>query len=108
MMGSQNSLSIKKSNLGAESREGIKMIPIHELLNRIRWDKEFGKGRFALGYFDRIKNEIMVVPFEELWFDAGKHFYFQVLDTEGETHSIPFHRVKEVYKNGELIWHRKS
>ena len=29
------------------------MIPIHELLNRIRWDAEFAKGTFELGYYDR-------------------------------------------------------
>ncbi|MBW1963074.1 MAG: DUF504 domain-containing protein, partial [Deltaproteobacteria bacterium] len=27
----------------------IKMIPVHELLNRIRWDKDFGKGSFEIG-----------------------------------------------------------
>jgi len=29
------------------------MPPIHELLSRIRWDKNFGHARFELGYFDR-------------------------------------------------------
>ena len=28
------------------------MQPIHELLHRIKWDLEFGKGEFALGYDD--------------------------------------------------------
>ena len=31
------------------------MIPIHELLNRVRWDPEFAKGNFQLGYYDRPK-----------------------------------------------------
>ena len=34
------------------------MIPIHELLNRIRWDPEFAKGDFQLGYYDRAEDRI--------------------------------------------------
>ena len=37
------------------------MIPIHELLNRIRWDPEFAKGDFELGYHDRTENGIIMV-----------------------------------------------
>ena len=32
---------------------------------------------------------------------------FQVTGDEGEVHTVPLHRVKEVYRNGELIWHRE-
>jgi len=34
------------------------MIPIHELLNRIRWDPEFAKGNFELGYYYRTETRI--------------------------------------------------
>jgi len=44
------------------------MAPIHELLNRIRWDPEFGRGNFELGYFDRVEGRVIVVPFRELDF----------------------------------------
>lgn len=30
------------------------MIPIHDLLSRIQWDREFGRDAFVLGYYDRI------------------------------------------------------
>ena len=30
------------------------MIPIQELLSRIRWDESFGKGDFEIGYYDRV------------------------------------------------------
>ena len=82
------------------------MKAIQELLNRIRWDKEYAKADFTVGYYDRIENKIILVPFRELYFDDEDHFGFQVLDDEGVTHNIPLHRVKEVYKNGKLIWHR--
>ena len=29
------------------------MIPIHELINRIRWNEAFAKGNFIIGYYDR-------------------------------------------------------
>ena len=38
------------------------MITIHELLNRIRWDREYGRGDFAIGYFDHIEQRMVVVP----------------------------------------------
>ena len=37
------------------------MIPIHELLNRIRWDPEFAKGNFQLGYYDRAEDRIILI-----------------------------------------------
>lgn len=82
------------------------MKPIQELLNRIRWDKEYAKAKFTIGYYDRIEDKIIVVPFRDLYFDDEDHFDFQILDEEGMTHNIPLHRVKELYRNGELIWHR--
>ncbi len=82
------------------------MIPIQELLNRIRWDEEFGKGEFRVGYYDRLEDRIIKVPFDELILDRGDHFAFQIRAGHGELCSIPFHRVRTVYKDGQLIWER--
>lgn len=82
------------------------MIPIQDLLNKIIWDTDFGQGSFEIGYYDRIKDAIVKVPFQQLMFTAGDHFAFHLLGPDGEECSIPFHRVREVYKNGELIWQR--
>ena len=83
------------------------MQPIQELLNRILWDKEFSNNDFSIGYYDRLENKMIHVPFQSLYFDEEDHFSFQIVDENGETHNIPFHRVKELYKNGELIWSRQ-
>jgi uncharacterized protein (UPF0248 family) len=40
-------------------------------------------------------------------FEPRDPFSFEVVDEEGVAHSIPLHRVREVYRNGELIWHRQ-
>jgi hypothetical protein len=58
------------------------MIPIHELLSRIRWDPEFAKGDFQLGYYDRAEDRIILVPFQELTFPDESPQTFQLTDLE--------------------------
>ena len=82
------------------------MIPIHELLNRIRWDPEFAKGSFQLGYYDRAEDRIILVPFKEVSFPPESAQTFQIIDAEGKIHCVPFHRVREVHKDSQRIWHR--
>ena len=83
------------------------MIPLHELLSRIRWDAEFGRGEFRIGYLDHQRDELVTVPLQEVRPDAESHFCFNVTDEEGVVHSVPYHRVKEVWKDGALIWQRE-
>jgi uncharacterized protein (UPF0248 family) len=83
------------------------MIPIQEVLNRIRWDAQYAQGEFEIGYYDRVEHRIIRVPFREVFFDTDDNFAFQVTDADGVAHSIPLHRVKEVVKDGALIWHRE-
>ena len=82
------------------------MMPIQELLNRIRWDKEFSKGRFEIGYHDHLAQQIIRIPFEHIHFAEGNHFAFRIQDQDGGVRSIPFHRVRIVYKDGMPIWQR--
>ena len=82
-------------------------MPIHELLNRIRWDREFGQGNFVIGYYDRVEDRIIRVPLREIFFEPEDHFSFDLIDHDGVLHRIPLHRIKEVYKDEVLIWHRE-
>ena len=82
------------------------MTPIQELLNRIRWDPAFADADFSIGYYDRPSGKIMVVPFRELYFPKESPAAFELVDKEGCLHSIPLHRVRRVWRNGELIWER--
>ena len=82
------------------------MVPIHELLNRIRWDEEFSRGEFVIGYYDRVADRIIRVPLCQVFFDPADHFACQIADAEGESYMVPFHRIREVYKDGALIWQR--
>ncbi len=82
------------------------MIPIHVLLNRIWWDKEFGKGIFEIGYYDRMERKIIRVSLEKILLEMRNHATFQLMDVNEELQTIPFHRVREVYKDWDLIWSR--
>jgi len=83
------------------------MIPVRELLSRIRWDKEFGQGEFIIGYYDRVGDAIIRLPLREILVRPDDHFAFDIIDQEGVVQSIPLHRIREVYKDGELIWHHE-
>ena len=82
------------------------MIPIQSLLNRIRWDKDFGKGDFEIGYDDHVSQKIVRVSLREILFEDGNLFSFQLRTEKGEVLTIPFHRIREVFKNGDPIWRR--
>jgi len=83
------------------------MMPIRALLDRIRWDGEFGRGSFSLGYFDRLEGRIIIVPFAAVCFDPQDHTTFRLLAGDGQVHTIPLHRVYEVYRDGACIWRRE-
>lgn len=83
------------------------MIPIQDLLHRMQWDPEFGKADFEIGYFDRVTGKIVRVPFRHVRFEKGEHFAFEAVEADGSVHTVPLHRVREVWRNGELIWQRR-
>ena len=82
------------------------MQPLQELLHRIKWDIEFGKGEFVLGYYDRIEHDEKRVPFVSISFDPQRPFAFSFQDEDGIVRHIPLHRVRTVYKDGVVIWQR--
>lgn len=82
------------------------MIPIDQLLARIRWDTEFGRARFVIGYWDRVAREVRRVDLKELGPDAVNRAFLDLVDEDGVTHEIPLHRVREVWRDGLLVWQR--
>jgi uncharacterized protein (UPF0248 family) len=82
------------------------MIPVGKLLDRIRWDKEFGKGRIEVGYCDHEAGTVVRVPLAALRFEEGNRFSFRLETGNGEILSIPFHRIREVLRDGLPIWRR--
>lgn len=82
------------------------MRPIHELLARIRWDAQFAGSRFVIGYWDRVARKLLHVDLREIAWDTDNPSLFDLTDAGGIVHSIPFHRVREVWRDGVLIWQR--
>ncbi len=82
------------------------MVPIQQLLNRIRWDKEFGTAYFEIGYLDHTAKKIIRIPFVKIHFEEGNQFSFQLEDETGEMLVIPFHRIRQVCRDGVPIWNR--
>ena len=82
------------------------MIPIHELLARIRWDPEFGRGAWEIAYVDHARPELVRVPLADIRMPPGEHFMFELVDEEGVAQSIPFHRIREVWRDGKRVWSR--
>ena len=82
------------------------MIPIQDLLHRIRWDPAFAKARIEIAYVDRVASGLQRVPLGALRFDPGEPFGFEATGPDGEERFIPFHRVREVYRDGVVIWQR--
>jgi uncharacterized protein (UPF0248 family) len=85
------------------------MIPIHQLLNRIHWDREFGAAAFEIGYYDRLRAGIVRVPLaaeEAIVVRSGGQVLLPLPGEDGLLHSVPLHRIREVFRNGLLIWQR--
>ena len=84
------------------------MTPIHELLARIRWDPRFGRGRFEIGYVDRRRGALVRLPLDRISTTPGERFSFDAVEDDGSVHSVPYHRVRAVWRDGRLIWSRPS
>lgn len=83
------------------------MQPIRELLNQIRWDPNFA-GEFEIAFVDHMKPTLEHVALRDLHFDPDDKTSFTLIDPEGQSVSIPLHRIQQVYRDGELIWSRPT
>ncbi len=82
------------------------MIPIQDLLHRIQWDAEFGGAAFEIGYVDRVVGATVRVPFGDVRVEHGQLVLLNAADEDGSHATIPLHRVREVWRDGRLVWQR--
>jgi uncharacterized protein (UPF0248 family) len=82
------------------------MMPIRDLLNRIRWDPAFGRGRFELAYHDHASRDLVRVPLEHVRFPSDGHYFIEVTAPDGVAHDVPLHRIRVVWRDGTEIWQR--
>ena len=81
------------------------MQPVRELLNQIRWDPHFS-GEFEIAFVDHTKPELERISVRDLRFDQAAKSSFELVDREGQLISVPLHRIRRLYRDGELIWSR--
>jgi uncharacterized protein (UPF0248 family) len=60
----------------------------------------------VIGYYDRIEDRLLEVSLARVEFEPGDHFSVRVTQRDGSTHDVPFHRIRTVYRDRELIWER--
>ena len=84
------------------------MMPIQDILHRIQWDNVFAQADFLIGYWDRVARRIVRVSLRQVDFPAEDGFSLEAMEDDGSVHSVPLHRVREVWRDGELIWQRHA
>lgn len=100
------------------------MIPIKDLLNKIKWDKKENPKDYEIFYYDRIlkilRNSLceflisqkllsaISVKLDCLNFSEIKKAEDNLLTVikDDEEINIPFHRIRKVKKKGKVIWER--
>jgi len=85
------------------------MVPIRQLLNRVRWDRDFGSAVFVLGYYDRMADTIVRVELaaeDAVVVGGDGHEAIRLPGEDGLLHTVPLHRIREVFRDGLLIWQR--
>ena len=83
------------------------MQPIQDLLHRLQWDPAFGGGCIEIGYLDRIAGGIVRVAFANVQVKAGSPPMLDAVGPDGLACRVPLHRVREVWRDGVLIWQRR-
>ena len=86
--------------IGLRNGPGPRTIEPHPVGPRI-WQWEF-----RVGYFDRVEGRVLIVPFQQVVFPEHDPQAFRLVDPEGRSYRVPFHRVREIYKDGQRIWYR--
>jgi uncharacterized protein (UPF0248 family) len=82
------------------------VIPIQDLLQRIRWDPAFAGSDFELGYLDHVQHRVVRVPLRDVEVEPDDRFALSIADEDGVVRSIPLHRVRIVWRDGTPIWQR--
>ena len=81
------------------------MIPIHELVNKIKWDENENPEDYTIGYEDRVAKKIVEVRFSDI---KRVEDNFMILERDMEEVSIPLHRVRVVKKKDDVVWERPT
>jgi len=79
------------------------MLPIKDLLDKIKWDKREDPEVYILVYIDL--GERRELPYIAIKRVEGS---FMIVEQDDKEAEIPMHRVRQVKKAGVIMWERKA
>jgi uncharacterized protein (UPF0248 family) len=79
------------------------MIPIQDLLNKLKWDPYEEPFSYSVFYWDRIAKKLREVKYRDI-VDV-RDGYMTIVRQESEV-MIPLHRIRVVKKAGVTVWDR--
>jgi uncharacterized protein (UPF0248 family) len=79
------------------------MIFVKDFLNKIKWDPNLKKEEFEIFYEDRILKKMIGIRFKDI---KEINDGFILIKKENEEVNIPLHRIKEIKKNGKIVWRK--
>jgi uncharacterized protein (UPF0248 family) len=77
------------------------MKPIQDVLNQIKWDKKLKPEEYIIEYLDF--GRLTPVRYTSI---KRVEDGFMIIDKNGEEAHIPLHRIRNVKRDGEIIWQR--
>lgn len=80
------------------------MIYILDLLNKIKWDSRENQEHYTLYYQDRIENKLKEIRYTDI---IAIEPPCMLLSLNKKITYIPLHRIREIKKQGKVIWQRK-
>jgi uncharacterized protein (UPF0248 family) len=82
------------------------VVPIQDVLHRVQWDPAWRGGRFEIGYLDRVAGSTVRTALGAVHLQGGAHASLTIGDDDGVTRQVPLHRIRQVWRDGLLIWER--
>lgn len=79
------------------------MIPIHDFLNKLKWDPNEDPLTYTFLYLDRVAKKLREVKYKDI--AEVKDGYMTIVKEDSEA-MIPLHRIKVVKKDGVVVWER--
>jgi uncharacterized protein (UPF0248 family) len=79
------------------------MMPIKDLLNKIKWDQRERPEDYTLFYYDRVNDKLKEIDYCSIKKIEDNFF---ILEGARKEVAIPLHRIKKVKKKGIVVWER--
>lgn len=77
-----------------------------DILNRIKWDPDYGSGAFELSYYDRVMDKVLGTPFSTGDLEEVEADRVCFTNESSELIELPHHRLRTIRRDGTVILQR--